>query len=357
MKREERLACILDFDPDNEMCNDEVARRYFDQGGTTRCENRDVQWARNRLKDGSITRASVLGKVEGVGEKIRAKVPRKGKDFRDGATAKPSSAKRTSSAPRWNFAALASEMDTFAHGMEQGALKLNELMCRVRPASAHLYTDGRNMKPWFSAPCLFESRAARVFLAVNPGGEPSVREVPYRQLTHDCNAEGCRQKRFNAWLDESWEGEPAGKMQNQIAVRSAFQALYGERKGATTLRSTPCFEVCPLRTANADKLPKEVWQQSIEWCQVVLERLRPRLVICNGNAEKGFSPWAAVCQMYKVETDGKQHLFNSASLKTGRIVTGPLTDAQVLGIPHLSRFGSGLVYRALHELSVESKLT
>lgn len=360
LKREELLAQILDFNPDNEMDDREVARRYFADGWTTRCEVRDVRWARNRLRDGTITRGAVERKraLEGKGvESVRAwnsrPKPRSTRTSRKGSRTLEQVVEQPA-----DPAAHANDADTFAHRMEQWALQLNALMCRVDPSKAHLYADGRNMQPWYSAPCLFESPADRVFLAVNPGGAPSREYEPYSATAHDCDESGCRHGRFNAWLDQSWGGEPAGMRRNQVAVLKAFQALYGEREGETTLRDTPCFEVCPLRTSKAKDLPEIVWRHSIEWCGAVLEQLRPKAIICNGNSE-GRSPWAAVCSMYEVKTRGRKHLLAKGSLKWGRIAKGSLVGCSVIGVPHLSyvnQFGGSRVYDALRDLSGQLKL-
>ena len=338
----------------------EVARRYFAEGWTTRCEVRDVRWARNRLRDGTITRDAVQRKrsLEGRGgESGRAwnsgHKPRRTRTSRKGSRTLERVVEHLV-----DPAVHANDADTFAHRMEQWALQLNALMCRVDPSKAHLYTDGRNMQPWYSTPCLFESPADRVFLAVNPGGAPSPKDPCYSAIAHDCDESGCRHRRFNRWLDERWAGEPAGMRRNQVAVRRAFEALYGEREGEHTLRNTPCFEVCPLRTSRAKDLPKEVWWHSIEWCKAVLEQLRPKAIICNGNSE-GRSPWAAVCSMYEVEIRGCKRLLAKGSLKWGRIANGSLVGCSVIGVPHLSyvnKFGGSRVYDALRDLSGQLKL-
>lgn len=63
LKREEQLALILDFNPDNKLDDLTVAMEYRARGGKARCEVRDVRWARNRLRDGTITRAAVEAKT------------------------------------------------------------------------------------------------------------------------------------------------------------------------------------------------------------------------------------------------------------------------------------------------------
>lgn len=296
---------------------------------------RHIRWARNRLADAPARARPAAG------NHAKAVSP-------DGHTV-------SDWAPRSQSAASTVGLASFAHHMEQRALELGHLMCRVRPDLAHLYADGRNMQPWYSAPCLFEQAADRVFLALNPGGVPRSTNRPYRPHGHDCAAAGCETGPFNRWLDEEWEGHPAGRKKNQVAVLKAFRALFGDCDAVPTLRRTPCFEVCPLRTHQASDLPKEVWLACTYWCREVLEKLAPRTIFCNGNNEKRNSAWAAIRQRYDLGEVQCRSLYNTASLKWGKIggPSGALTGAVVIGCPHLSQFDGGVVFDALRDLRHE----
>ena len=243
-------------------------------------------------------------------------------------------------------------MTTFAHLAEQRALGIGDVMRRARPQLAHLYADGRNTVPWFSAPCMFEGPAERVFLATNPGGNPDDYPWQLRPRDHDCDRDGCVGGPRNRWLDEEW-GKPAGQAHNQVAVKRAFDALYGDGLGEQVLRDTPCFEVCPLRTHKAGDIPGAVWDASVGWCQEVLEQLRPKTIISNGNGESKPSAWTAVQRMYQFERMGERRIFGSASLKWGRVTGGPLGGAILIGMPHLSRMRGRPLYNALRDLSAE----
>ena len=243
-------------------------------------------------------------------------------------------------------------MTTFAHRFEQSALKLNELMCSVKPESAYIYADGRNMQPWFSAPCLFEQPADSVFMATHPGGAPTGEEPPYQQTEHDCVVEDCDARRFNSWLDEPW-GDPPGEAQNQVAVLNAFKAMFGDANGESVLRDTPCFEVCPLRISRTRDLPDDVWIASMSWSAGVLEHLRPKTIICNGNQADWHSPWSAVKRIYGVEETASRPLSPGATLRQGIVLSGELKGSQVIGIPSLSRYGTGKVFDALREVGAE----
>lgn len=253
-------------------------------------------------------------------------------------------------------------MTTFAQRMEQRALGIADVMAKERPQLAHLYADGRNIVPWFSAPCMFEGPADRVFLATNPGGNPDHFTRRLRPGTRDSAGDMSEGRRFNRWLDESWgEGKPkpAGEARNQVAVKRAFDALYGDGLGEQVLRDTPCFEVCPLRTYEARDIPYTVWDASVLWCHEVLEYLRPKTIISNGNREGVLSAWSAVQRMYGMygfERLGKRQLFGNAALKWGRVTSGSLQGTILIGMPHLSRFGDRRLYNALRELSGEIDL-
>ena len=245
---------------------------------------------------------------------------------------------------------------TFAERMEQRALGVADVMARVRPGLAHLYAGGRNVVPWFSAPCMFERTAVRVFLATNPGGNPDAHPWTYSSEGHVCGMNECADGPRNRWLDEEW-GKPAGQSHNQVAVKRAFDALYGDGLGEQVLRDTPCFEVCPLRTHRAGDIPSAVWDASVPWCQEVLEHLQPKTIISNGNREGTLSAWSAVQRMYRFERMGERRLFGSAALKWGRVTSGPLRDAILVGMPHVSRHRGRPLYRALRELSAEVELS
>ena len=246
-------------------------------------------------------------------------------------------------------------MTTFAERMEQRALAVADVMARVRPGLAHLYAGGRNVVPWFSSACMFEGAAERVFLATNPGGSPDQYPWRLRPGEQQCDQDECADSPGNRWLDEEW-GKPAGQAHNQVAVKRAFDAMYGDGLGERVLRDTPCFEVCPLRTHRADDIPSAVWDASVPWCQEVLEHLQPKTIISNGNREWTLSAWSAVQRMYGFERMGERRLFGSAALKWGRVTSGPLRDAILVGMPHVSRHRGRPLYNALRELSAEVEL-
>lgn len=213
------------------------------------------------------------------------------------------------------------------------------------PTQAHLYIDGRNVRPWFSSPSLFESSAERVFLATNPGGQADCHPERLVPGAYDCGQSGRTASPHNCWLDDSWEGSPPGRDKRQVPVQQAFNVLYGS-DWASVLRNTPSFEVCPLRTAEVGLLPQGVWDKSIDWCREVLERVSPNTIVTNGNSEQR-SPWGAIKRMYGVDELEPKPVMRNVSLKVGRITSGKLAGTKVIDVPHLSRFGCEPLYGAL----------
>lgn len=238
----------------------------------------------------------------------------------------------------------------FTLRMENRALELSAVMRSECPEHAHLYIDRRNVRPWFSSPFLFERSAARVFLATNPGGhaESDLKDLRLEPGAYDCGESGLRTSPHNCWLDDVWAGSPVGQdKQRQVPVQRAFEALYGSQ-WESILRETPSFEVCPLRSSEVSLLPKRVWDESIDWCHEILEHLSPKFIVTNGNSERR-SPWQAIQQMYRVDALEPLRVMERVSLKAGRITSGKLKGAMILGMPHLSRFGGEPLFGALRE--------
>lgn len=242
---------------------------------------------------------------------------------------------------------------SFTFKMEVRALELAKLMCRQCPKWEHLYTDGCNVRPWFSSTSLFEKSAQRVFLATNPGGlaDSNLKNLRLEPGAYDCGESDPDRTAspHNCWLDDVWAGSPPGRDKRQVPVQRAFEALYGS-KWESILRNTPSFEVCPLRTANVNDLPEEVWSASIDWCRDVLEKIHPDTVITNGNGV-GKSPWQAIKQMYGIQVLKKVPVNKnkSGSLKVGKLTSGKLKGAKIVGMPHLSQpqFRTPRLYEAL----------
>ena len=201
------------------------------------------------------------------------------------------------------------------------------------------------VKCWYSATRLFDERAQIAFIGINPGGgdhfhsqqdkDNEYLEKPY----NDPN--------FNSWLDESWGGKPLGGSVHQLSAQRVFKILYGD-DWEKVLRNTACFNVTPFRTPNINRLPREAWEASIPWFQQVLEHLKPKLIICNGNSE-GRSPWSVLGENYTLGDKDKIHIKGVSSIKQGIIQSAPLKDTKILALPHLSRFGNRDLFAELEK--------
>ena len=145
--------------------------------------------------------------------------------------------------------------------------------------------------------------------------------------------EGTREKPYtipewNIWLD----GEHHAY---QKAVCQLFEAMHGpgwEQK----LRFTACFNVFPFRSYEWKNLVRDykLWSPLAGWFEAVLLRIKPKRIICSGNAACG--PWGAIKEQF--ETDrifDSVPLWNNYTLKGCRIKHGRLAGTTVLGVPNL----------------------
>ena len=128
----------------------------------------------------------------------------------------------------------------FAYEMQKEAERLS------KPFEDQIY----GVKCWYSAARLFDQKAERMFVSINPGGaqpnEQQDKELPY--VDPD----------YNAWLDEDWSGPRSRGPEHQRRVWKVFESLYGS-DGQNVLRATPCFPVAPFRTPSFKDLPKLAW--------------------------------------------------------------------------------------------------
>ena len=228
----------------------------------------------------------------------------------------------------------------FAIRMER---KAHDIADRLTPAQRNAI---HGIKCWYSAAGLFVEGAKRVFVGINPGGGEEADSTPdeieiHRQASY-------KDPRFNAWLDESW-GNPPGEHKHQRAAKRVFRILYKEN-WQEVFRTTPCFNVSPFRTPNINQLPEEAWRESESWFKQVMEHLKPKCVICDGNG-KYRSLWSALCNIYSVDETIPKRIQRNIYLKQGVIQSAPLTDTRIIALPHLSRFGGENLYRQLQELS------
>lgn len=207
------------------------------------------------------------------------------------------------------------------------------------------------IKPWYSYAGLLEVPATRIFVGSHPaGGRKSKRldqEDGYFRRVYEVSD-------YSSWIDERWERprssapSPAGQARLQKNVHNVFEAMYGSADWERVLRSTPSFNVIPYRVPDMDRMPTRAWSDGYEWFQRVIEHLRPRLIICNGNADGGRSPWAALRKTEGECIDVRPKA--NSYIKTGTVTQGPLADATIVALPSLSQFGGDDLFQKLGEL-------
>ena len=227
----------------------------------------------------------------------------------------------------------------FAVEMERKAREFIDRLIAERVLSGDLYRDDRNFKPWYSPRGVIDEGVGGVgcvLIGVNPGGcpgehDPTTNERRWERSMDDDHP-------FNAYIDEKWERKKMGEAPLQRAVQKVFKALYrDERKSKLKLRNTVCFNVCPIRTHDTSCIPEGLWKESVDWCLEVLERLKPKHVICIGNGEETKSPWAAMKRKngFK-ELHEPSWKIGKVRLKYGEFNTETLARTSVIGLRHLS---------------------
>ena len=236
---------------------------------------------------------------------------------------------------------------SFALQMERKAHGIAELMQRESRKPWQLEVNGRsNVKPFYSPYRLFEPRpegVERVLIGVNPGGDPKRPDTTtgpgYMDFLESSEP-------LNSFLNECWNGREPGKANMQVGIANVFESLYGVSGWEAALRSTATFNVCPLRTRNADDIPNDVWEASVKWCVELLIELRPSTIVCFAVLDKKGcpalrSPWHVIEESFRVDVGFREDVTRAGStwpafVYAGRIRGGELDDCEVMGIPHIS---------------------
>lgn len=213
-----------------------------------------------------------------------------------------------------------------------------------------------NVKPWYNPRWMFNRGAKRVFLGINPGGDPGNPDGTGE--AHVCTDPDCHGEdgAYNSWLCEYWGAMTSSGARkpdpHQAAVWLAFEAMYGESDWEDVLKHTPTFNVCPLRTRGAWDIPANVWASSSEWCVEVIHELQPETIICNGNGQES-SPWAVLVESGMHELSYRPRIDKNVYLKRG-LYTRNGASSDVIGIPSLSRFAHRKLYEELTKLNLST---
>lgn len=187
------------------------------------------------------------------------------------------------------------------------------------------------IKPWYCSVRIIENGAKVAFIGANPGGGPQSEEDDKQRSILRLPYEN---KKYNAWLDDThWEN---GGEQQQRAIE-VFRIFFGPQRAERILRNAACFNVVPLRSKEVKDLSLETWKKGVSWCVDVLEHVSPKVIVCNGNGNRR-SAWS-VFRLDITELEERK-IYNTFSLKRGRIACGKLAGALVIGLPHLSRMKS-----------------
>ena len=237
-------------------------------------------------------------------------------------------------------------MSDFTIRMEAEALGIRDLRDQLVPRQGRHFGYNDEIAPWYSPQCQFKPGVSRVLIAPMPLGLGYREPIPYRPDYHDCKARRCDQRVPNALIDASWYCKPPGLDAQQIYARLLFVNLFGTEKWEDAIRRTPCMNLYPIREPNLNELPEKVWEASVEWCQEVIDHLRPKTIICMG-IEEGRSPWTALDRMYRLQNVGSHTFIGSIDAKTATIYRGGLFTAEVIGFP------ADLDYHSMDNLATE----
>lgn len=209
---------------------------------------------------------------------------------------------------------------------EREAREFIDELIRIGWLDDDLFGDNRNFKPWYSHRSLFQEGITRVYIGIDPGGDPRFPDNttgPQYQTFLEGDS-------YNAFLDESWTGNAPGLAPLQSRTRRVFRELYGESAADDLLRQTACFNVCPVRTGASSNIQPDLWDECVEWFQGVINDLKPTTIICNGTGKS--SPWAVLNprQCWSEQIDGGPYL------RFGTVQLGESHRSRVIGIPQLT---------------------
>ena len=135
---------------------------------------------------------------------------------------------------------------------------------------------GLSGRVFYSGRSAFTEKGELYVLGFNPGGDPeSERETVDRHTSfvlHEAPA------LWSAYCDESWKGKVPGKHGLQPRVLHLFKRIGRDP------RRIPCSNLIFVRSSRAanlshDNLEELCWPVH----QAIIERLRPRVVLCLGN--------------------------------------------------------------------------
>ena len=208
---------------------------------------------------------------------------------------------------------------------------------KARRIAKQFDDEFNGVKPWYSYAELFEGQSVRIFVGLNPGGTSESEKLDKQ---HKKRVYG--EPEYCAWLDEDWEKSggltASDDDSHQGRAKKAFQAMYGCDEWEQVLRETPCFNVIPLRTSSAGKLPSGIWDAAQPWFRQVLKHLQPRLIICSGSGNKE-SAWAAINEIPSITIKTEKSILtaNNGYIKYGRVTSKRLRGVKVVALPHLSK--------------------
>lgn len=196
---------------------------------------------------------------------------------------------------------------------------------------------------WYCDANLIEEGAEQVFVGINPGGgaKDNLLDLQEGNLEKPYTISG-----WNIWLD----GE---QHDYQKAVCQLFEAMHGS-DWSQKLRFTACYNVFPFRSYNWKNLVcnYDLWGPLAGWFASVLIQIRPKRIICSGNADlkqsqstrrPNMGPWAAIQKQFETRRIfASVPLWSNYTIKGCRIKQGRLAGTKVLGFPNLGRAKMGL---------------
>lgn len=194
------------------------------------------------------------------------------------------------------------------------------------------------------------------YLGLNPGGD-AAEQGWKRETLKDWDEKAMS---YSAYLPEcdKWKDgdDPAPLQERTRKLLECLQDHFGSRRDITTVFSTNAFffrtrdthtlsrfgiRVCDHREPDKLCLCCGFWSFHKEWLKIV----RPKVVVCNGNAE-GLSAYAFIRSRFpgSVEEAKPRRIYGRFYFKSFRIIRPFWNEDEpvvVLGVPHMSRFAPG----------------
>lgn len=229
---------------------------------------------------------------------------------------------------------------------EQTELKWKE----IRQYIANTNLDGGKYSIFYNDPYHTLRKGDIYLVGLNPGGDPTKTNFETEDaiitFKHFKNAFGYN---YSAYLDECWGNSASelqkGKALHQLRVVDLIGHVSKYLGAFRSVRDVFAANLIFFRTKGKNELTEllekakkaQILDYCWKWHVRFLEVVRPKIILCNGNAHR-LSSYSYVKRFLDSETTKKENTrqFGKKSIKYFEAAIQPHEKSLIIGIPHLS---------------------